>query len=117
MKLRPLTRFCSSALLALGCTGSIETIQPSGDQGGTAGASGGRPPAGAGSAAIAGNGPLAGSGGNGAGSGIGGSSQAGNANGATGNVPTPDGEGNLPYAAPTPGSEALRARTWKLSHA
>lgn len=80
------------------------------------GASGGRPPAGAGSASVAGS-VNSGTGGT-SGSTAGGSANGGGSAGTrVDDVPAPDGEGNLPYAAPTPGAEALRARTWKLSHA
>ena len=32
-------------------------------------------------------------------------------------MPTPDGQGNLPYAAPQPVAAALPARAWRLTHA
>lgn len=97
--------------LALGCTGSIDTVAPSGGQGGTAGSSSGRPVG-----SVAGTGTTMGVGGSAAGSVGGASDQAGSGTGGTDHVPIPDGDGNLPYVAPTPGAEALRARTWKLSH-
>jgi hypothetical protein len=39
------------------------------------------------------------------------------ATGGTNGVPEPTPEGDLPYAPPAAGPEALRARTWKLTHA
>jgi hypothetical protein len=37
--------------------------------------------------------------------------------GGTSHLPVPSPEGDLPYAPPKAGPEALRARTWKLTHA
>jgi hypothetical protein len=54
----------------------------------------------------------------GTGSGIGGTAQGGTSgSGGSAGVPPSDGEGNLPYTAPSPAAAELRARTWKLSHA
>jgi hypothetical protein len=36
--------------------------------------------------------------------------------GGSGDMPKPDAEGNLPYAAPQPAAAALPARTWRLTH-
>ena len=92
------------ALLLVGCTGNIT---------GT-----GTPPPGAGAANANSIGGTSGgtTGGTSAGGASGGGQGAGMPGSTGGSLPAPDGEGHLPYAAPTPGAEALPARTWKLSH-
>lgn len=117
MRLAPLLSWSGLTGLLLACSGNIEGIQPAP---GAAGAGGGSSTAGAaGSPSTAGStNPPAGSGGS-SGTSSGGSQNAsgGTSSAGTSSVPAPDAEGNLPYAPPAAGPEALRARTWKLSHA
>jgi hypothetical protein len=114
-----MTRFVafawSSAVagLLLGCTGEIDSVAggaQAGTGGGSAGAiSGGttgQQSGGKGGASTAGAGGRASQGG-----------QANQAGSGGSGMPLPNADGSLPYAAPEPGPEALRARTWKLSHA
>jgi len=100
------------------CTANIETgpqTQVTPPATGGASASGGTAGAGATGGTVPGSGGsvTAGSAGTG-GTATGGSAGTG---GAGGSMPTPDPEGNVPYTPPAPGAEALRARTWKLTHA
>jgi hypothetical protein len=100
--------------LLLGCSGNIEGLEPAppGASAGSAGASSPSSGGASGRASGGSGGTPAGAGGTGVNTG----GHAGNAAGSS-SVPAPNADGELPYAAPTPGPEALRARTWKLSHA
>ena len=77
------------------------------------------PPVGAGTGAVSGSGTggsgnVSGTGPATGGTGAGGTTGTG---GGSAGVPPSDGDGNLPYTAPSPAAPELRARTWKLSHA
>ena len=105
-----------AATLALACTGTVGGNAPGLGEGAGARAGGASASVGGGGATV----PMAGAGSTATASGGTNGSAAGGTAGATsgtGNdVPAPDAEGHLPYAAPSPGPEALPARTWKLSH-
>ena len=118
MRIAPLL-WLSGITGLLGCTGSIEGVEPgagtgtsgTGANAGSAGTSG---PTSGGSTSTAGTGGTSGSShaGTGPSAGTSGSGMSGSSS-----MPMPDADGNLPYAPPAAGPEALRARTWKLSHA
>jgi hypothetical protein len=101
-----------AALLA-GCTAKL------GDAGDPAGSGGGRTATGGSGGSAAGSdagtgGTTMSAGGAGASTATGGTSGMAGTGGSA-EVPGPDGD--LPYAPPTAGPEALPARTWKLTHA
>lgn len=115
--------FVGMVALVAGCTGTVETsdVPPAatGATGGSAPSTGGAGGSTGGAAVEAGGSSATGgmtTGGTGAAPATGGAGGMPGAGGTT-DMPLPDPEGNLPYAPPAAGQEALPARTWKLTHA